>query len=64
MVIEKYTMPDAYDYAYPSPEELSKIVSPPEPTPSPMPEWPMMRLRCTGALIMTGVDGKPWVKWI
>lgn len=61
-MIEKYTMPDAYDYAYPSPDELRKIVSPPEL--ELMPEWPMMRLRCTGALIMAGADGKPWVKWI
>ena len=62
MVIEKYTMPDAYDYAYPPAEELAKVVGPPEL--EPLPEWPMMKLRCAGALIMTSIDGKTWTKWI
>lgn len=58
-MIEKFTMPNAY--AYTTPAELSKILKPPEP--APMPDW-LLRPRCAGALIMTGVDGKPWVKWI
>ena len=61
MVIEKYTMPDAYAYAYPDHVELAKVVSPPEPTP--MPDW-LLRPRCAGALIMTDIDGKTWTKWI
>jgi hypothetical protein len=60
-MIEKFNMPDAYAYAYPSPEALAKIFEPAEPLP--MPDW-ILQPRCAGALIMTGVDGKTWTKWI
>jgi hypothetical protein len=60
-VIEKFNMPDVYNYAYPSPDELAKIVNPPEPIPTP--DW-LLRPRYAGALIMTDMDGKTWTKWI
>jgi hypothetical protein len=58
---KKFDMPNVYDYAYATPEELTKILEPPEPRP--MPSW-VLKPRCAGALIMNGVDGKTWLKWI